>query len=341
MSDIELRELQRYLITNPTNYLVWGEYLILAVRAGLFDPLCFGYHRQRSLVEVGQRTISFAEFITGIKLEAVSDPTALYSQVSEAEGRAEIVLHQIRNARKQLSAEETLPPLQKVLRSLYATAPTCKLNTELYEIPAISIDDTYTIYYDERSILAKVQQARRIAFESTPKSVIDFTPQYIVDVAVYSPGTRIDPPDVDIVPILIANSFSELVTKFITSMENEIYSHISEQYYQDFEEEEATTFIVGSVSEDITYNTLKELFGRFNKAPTITRLGSALLLYRSEKLWCSLNFKNKTVRFGNDVISYVTEWDPINIIRARFIDQRLKRILRGVSKSKEFERGGF
>lgn len=257
MSDQELRELQRYLKTNLEDYSVWNAYILLGLRAGAFDPSEF--------------SPSFVTFITDVPYISSQSEQFNYEYStlwSIAQDRAAMVLHGVRNLSGQLSTQELLKRLIPLFNGLYAQingrpAYTLRYSTDEYVIPCIDINDgAYTVYYEERHsvIWADNTTVRREQFITRPRSILDMTPQYIVDAAIYSAGSYHHPPDVDTRTIVVATTYHQLVKDFIFAIEE--HENLDAYYAGDDPEDEIDYLT-------LTSEALTGVFRKFVAGPRI------------------------------------------------------------------------
>jgi len=225
MSDIELRRLQRILSQNPDDYAAWGQYFQVGARAGAFDPS------------------SWNDSITWITsaTPALSGPNYDYEQAqvwNAAEDRVTSLLHQIRNAHQQLSATSLSVIINQFLSEIYSRDRKIAVAAanEYCQFPVVVIDDTYRVLYDEQHrYVQNKSDIRRSRLVTEPRSILDITPQYLIEVDVYHPGSRYDPPDSEPVMLDVAYNLSELLTKLVAALEDEE----NQEIYHDPRDEEA------------------------------------------------------------------------------------------------------
>lgn len=223
MSDTELRRLQRILSQNPEDYAAWGQYFQVGARIGAFDP---------------NNWSDSVTWITGAT-PSLSGPNYDYEQAqiwNAAEERTASLLHQIRNAHQQLSAPNLSVIINQFLSEIYSRNRkiTVAAADEYGQFPVVVIDDTYRVLYDEQHRYVENRDKRgRLVTE--PRSILDTTPQYLIEVEVYHPGSRYDPPDSETVVLDVAYNLSELLTKLIAALENEE----NQEIYHDPRDEEA------------------------------------------------------------------------------------------------------
>jgi hypothetical protein len=228
MSDTELRRLQRLISQNPDDYALWGQYLQVGARVGAYDPNSW---------------IDAVIWITGIRpVSQDSDyPQYEYKQAqawSAAEEHTAALLHQIRNTHQQLPAASLALVIDRFLSKIYSKKRkiTIAKAEEYCQFPVVVIDDTYRILYDEQYRHIKNEPAlRRNKFTTEPRSVLDATPQYLIETDVHYAGSRWEPPDSEPILLDIANNLHELLTKLVNFIENEE----NQEIYYDAREEEA------------------------------------------------------------------------------------------------------
>jgi hypothetical protein len=228
MSDTELRLLQRFLAQNPDDYAAWGHYLQVGARVGAYDPNVWN---------------DAVTWITGIirPTPAGTDyPHYDYEQAqawSAAEEHATSLLHQIRNTHQQLPAAGLALVIDQFLSKIYSKKRkvTIARAEEYCQFPVVVIDDTYRVLYDEqhRHIENKAKFAR-LKWVIEPRSVLDITPQYLIETDIHYGGSRWEPPDSEPVTLDTANNLHELLTKLVNIIEN---NENQEIYYDERQEE--------------------------------------------------------------------------------------------------------
>lgn len=240
MSDEKIRKLQKQIQNNPDNFLAWGKYLTEAARINLFDP--YDLH-----------TLIF--WLHGLQRPVFSQEN--YAEQEEAWNAAynqtELLLHNIRNAYGQWDAKRFKEHIDTVFPKLFneVSWTTLVINSrELFDVsfPICQIDGQMYITYDELGhdgrnpphIMSRglTNRPSGVRHATWLRSLIEFEPQYLLQIEKHYPGSYHNPPDWDIVDLETSKDPHEICEAIIKWHLNNIGEGIADMLYAEQMEED-------------------------------------------------------------------------------------------------------
>jgi len=250
MSDHKLRQLHRKVDSNPGDFIAWGEYLTEGARLQRFDQ-----YNKTSLISWLYNLHPVAGLTTQrhtARNRYRNDQ--LRARWEKAENEVELLLHNVRNAQGQWSAKQFQEHIEavfpKILKLNIASKP--EFSVELTSPDDVPFDICllnnyiYITYietgYDQRTPPHGMSQPPELPpgkrIRRPERSLIEFDPQYILDIETAIYGGYHSPPD------------SDISTRLVTGNPHEICFELIKMVIEDYAQQEADIGYGGSLEHE-------------------------------------------------------------------------------------------